>query len=176
LSYLEETVGPYQHDEDALLRALEALEASRAGWHADMREYARKRRRAKQRGQRTPHAHERNPNHFPRIWYGAPRPASLHALTHWRSHRLSALVATSDETANSLKTVVAAVLASDGHLAPEQRQVLDATIGELQQRVRSDLWHGDQAAYFRARDLLKVARLAEVAIRPAVPSCCGRTA
>jgi hypothetical protein len=40
LSFLEEIAGPFQRDEMALLRALDALVASRAAWHAEQRDYA----------------------------------------------------------------------------------------------------------------------------------------
>lgn len=159
LGFLEEMAGPYQQDEDALLRALDALAASRAGWHADMRDYARRRRQAKQRGQRVPPVDEQNPNGYPRNWYGAARPAALYALRRWSRDRLPALTGSSDETATTVENLVVAVLSSGEDLAPEQSQLLDVTVAELQRRVRSELWHHDQGAHYRAWNLLKVARL-----------------
>ena len=163
MGFLEEMAGPYQQDEDALLRALDALAASRAGWHADMRDYGRRRRQAKHRGQRVPPADQLNPNGYPRIWYGAARPAALYALSRWRGDSLPALTASSDETATTVENLVAAVLSSGGDLAPEQSQLLDVTVAELQRRISSDLWHHDQGAYYRAWNLLKVARLVRCA-------------
>jgi hypothetical protein len=72
LSFLEEIAGPFDRDEAALLRALDALMASRASWHADLRDYAAERKLAKRRGQRSPRPTDPNPNGFPRRWYGAP--------------------------------------------------------------------------------------------------------
>ncbi|WP_446212370.1 hypothetical protein [Micromonospora sp. IBSANI012] len=163
LGFLEEIAGPYQRDEAALLKALDVLITSRSGWHADMRDYARKRRQAKQRGQRIPPINEVNPTGFPRIWYGAARPAALYALRYWSRNGLPALTATSDEIATTLGTLVTAVLSADGDLAPQQRQLVDATVTELQRRVRSDLWHHDQGAYYQAWNLLKIARLVKTA-------------
>ncbi|WP_446217365.1 hypothetical protein [Micromonospora sp. IBHARD004] len=163
LGFLEEIAGPYQRDEASLLRALDVLTASRAGWHADMRDYARKRRQAKQCGQRIAPANEINPNGFPRIWYGAVRPAALYALRYWSRSGLPALTAPSDEIATTVGTLVAAVLSADGELTPQQRQLVDATVTELQRRIRSGLWHHDQGAYYMAWNLLKVARLVKTA-------------
>jgi hypothetical protein len=163
LAFLGEIAGSYQRDEAALLRALDVLIASRAEWHADMREYARKRRQAKHQGQRVPPVNEINPNGFPRIWYGAARPAALYALRYWSRNGLPALTETSDGSSTTLGTLVAAVLSAGGDLAPQQRQLLDDTIVELQRRVRSDLWHHDQRAYYVAWNLLKIARLVKIA-------------
>lgn len=163
LGFLAVTAGPYQRDEAALLRALDVLITSRAGWHADMRDYACKRRQAKQRGQRIPPANEINPNGLPRVWYGAARPAALYALRYWSRNGLPALTATSDEIATTLGTLVAAVLSAGGDLTPPQRQLVDATVTELQRRVKSDLWHHDQGAYHLAWNLLKIARLVRTA-------------
>jgi hypothetical protein len=48
-------------------------------------------------------------------------------------------------------------------LTPLQRQLLTAATESLRERIRPSLWHDDQAAYFRTRDLLRVARYVEVA-------------
>ncbi|MEV0805941.1 hypothetical protein [Micromonospora sp. NPDC050200] len=76
LSYLGEIAGPYDRDEAALLRALDALVASRRAWQADVRAYAEIRRQAKRRGRRSPRPVERNPNNGPDHWYGAPAGSS----------------------------------------------------------------------------------------------------
>jgi hypothetical protein len=166
LSFLEDTAGPYRHDEQALLRALDLLTESRAEWHADMREYAEMRRQAKRRGQRSPRPGERNPSNFPGIWYGAPRPAALHALKRWRRERLPALLTESDQIAEDINACVEAALASDGDLAPHHQHMLSSGIAELQRRIGTDLWHHDSGAYYRAWNLLKVARLVEDATGP----------
>jgi hypothetical protein len=163
LSFLAEVAGPFQRDEAALLRALDALTTSRAGWLAEVCQYAETRRRAKRLGQRTPRPTDPNPNHFLGRWYGAARPAALHALRFWRQHRLPALLVVSDQVAEDLNSCVTAALASDGPLTLAQRQLLTATIDKLQTRVRSDLWHEDQRAYFRAWSLMIVARYVETA-------------
>jgi hypothetical protein len=81
LSFLSAVAEPFDHDEAALLRALDALSSSRTGWHTELREYAEERRAAKRQGQRRPDPNEPNPIRGPRCWYGAPRQAALHALT-----------------------------------------------------------------------------------------------
>ncbi|MDO3705518.1 hypothetical protein Q3W71_27995 [Micromonospora sp. C28SCA-DRY-2] len=162
LSFLAEIAGPYQRDEGALLRALDAIEASRARWHAEVRDYAHRRRRAKRRGQRVPPVGETNPNGSPRIWYGAARQAALSALRYWSRGRLPALTATGDRTANTIDTLVAAALSSGGDLTAEQRQLLAVAVAELRQRMPG-LWSDDQVGYFRALDLFRVAYLVETA-------------
>ncbi|MFG3300792.1 hypothetical protein [Micromonospora chersina] len=163
LAFLEEVAGRFQRDEDALLKALDAIEASRAQWHSDMRDYAHRRRQAKQRGRRIPPAQDRNPNGFPPIWYGAARSAALSALRYWSRRRLPALRVTADGAGNTVDVLVAAALSSGGDLTSEQRQLLVLAVAELEGRMRPDLWSDDPVAYFRARDLLKVARLMETA-------------
>lgn len=162
-SFLEEIAGPFQRDEAALLKALDEIEASRAQWHADMRDYAHRRRQAKQRGQRIPPAQDRNPNGFPPIWYGAARSAALSALRYWSRRRLPALRVTADGAGNTVDVLVSAALSSGGDLTSEQRQLLVLAVAELDGRLQPDLWSDDSVAYFRARDLLKVARLLETA-------------
>lgn len=83
VSYLAHRAGPFREDENALLRALGVIEASRAAWQAELRVYAAERVEAKRRGSRTPGARARNPNQ-PEHWYGARREAALHAVAHWR--------------------------------------------------------------------------------------------
>lgn len=163
LGFLGEMAGPYQQDEEALLRALDALTESRVGWHADMRDYVRRRRQAKHRGERVPPVDELNPDGYPRIWYGAARPAALYALKYWSRDRLRALTTSSDEAASTIENLVASALSSGGDLAPEQRQLLEVTVAELQRRVRSDVWHHGQGAYHLAGTLLTVARLVIIA-------------
>ncbi|WP_186315899.1 hypothetical protein [Catellatospora sichuanensis] len=170
LSFLEELAGPYQRDEPALLRALDALTQSRTGWHADLREYAEMRRRAKRLGRRSPRSGDRDPSAFPGTWHGATQPAALHALRHWRRERLPALLTVPDETAEAINTCVEAALTSGGALAPQHRQLLAGGIVELRRRIDTDLWQHDSAAYYRAWNLSKVARLVEDATGPGTRS------
>ncbi|WP_433189750.1 hypothetical protein [Actinoallomurus sp. CA-150999] len=164
LSFLEEIAGPFQRDEASLLRALDALTASREGWQAEVREYAAMRRQAKRRGQRSPRPKDPNPSHFPRHWYGTPRQAALHALKVWQRARLPALLAPPDQLKENLNSCVIASLDSGGPLTMDQRQMLSDCIAELQLRLtQPGLWSNDQVAYFRVRDLLAVARLMEIA-------------
>ncbi|GLZ78385.1 hypothetical protein Afil01_31920 [Actinorhabdospora filicis] len=156
LGFLREVAGPYESDEAALLRALDALSASRAGWHAEIAEYAVRRRDAKRRGQRSPRPGEPNPYHGPRHWYGAPRQAALFALTLWRPERPPGIPAWLEAITARVDSCVAACLESGGPLTPAQRDDLADAVDALQRRIRADLWYEDQSAYFRARDLLTV--------------------
>ncbi|MEU8080584.1 hypothetical protein AB0B31_34635 [Catellatospora citrea] len=165
LSFLQELAGPYQRDESALLRALDALSASRHAWHAEMHQYAEARRRAKRGGQRSPRPGERDPSNFPGSWHGAPRAAALHALRHWRHERLPALLAASDRTATDINACVEAAITAGGVLSASQRQMLADGLAELQRRINAVLRQDDPAAYYRARNLVKVARLVEDATR-----------
>ncbi|MFY1616949.1 hypothetical protein [Micromonospora sp. WMMD736] len=180
LSFLEEIAGPFDRDEAALLRALDALVASRTGWHADLREYAAERKLAKRRGQRSPHPTERNTNGFPRCWYGAPGRAALHAVRYWRQHEAPGLLAEPDSITLDLAACVTASLAAGGSLLSAEREVLSATVEALRQRMGSETWRNDSQAYYRAFDLLKVARHLEMAADPAPASVasarprCGR--
>lgn len=164
LSFLQEIAGPFQRDEASLHRALDALTASREAWQAEVREYAAMRRQAKRQGRRSPRRKDPNPSNSPRYWYGASRQAALHALKVWQRRRLPALLTPPDRLAENLNSCVEATLDSGGPLTPEQRQMLTDCIGELQRKLaQPGLWSNDQMAYFRARDLLTVARLMETA-------------
>ncbi|MEU0550101.1 hypothetical protein [Micromonospora sp. NPDC005979] len=163
LSFLEEIAGPFHRDDAALRRALDALMASRAGWHADLRDYAVERTLAKRRGQRSPRPTDPNPNGFPRCWYGAPEQAALHAVRYWRRHEAPALMAEPDPTTLDVDACVTASLGAGGSLLPAQREVLSATVEALRQQTRTDTWRDDPRAYYRALNLLKVARHLETA-------------
>jgi len=82
--YLEHLAGPLRRDESALLKAVEALSASRTVWLAEVSAYADRCRAAKRLGERAPRPAEANP-HRPDRWYGDPRAGALFALDHWRS-------------------------------------------------------------------------------------------
>lgn len=162
LSFLREVAGPFEHDEPALLHALDALGRSRAGWHADLRRYAAHRSALKLRGRRRPHPGEPNPNQGPRCWYGAPRQGALHALAFWRDHRLPALVASGDPAAVQINAHVAACLAAAGPLTPVDRHGLGTVRNMLKQRIQPG-YNDDYDLFQRTRQLLTVARFIETA-------------
>jgi hypothetical protein len=163
LSFLEELAGPFQHQEAALLRALDALDASRAGRRAEICRYAQARSAAKRRGQRSPHPGESNPHQLIGYWYGAPRQAAMHALKFWCRKRLPALLIPADPIAEQLDSCVRTCLATEGTPTPQHWQLLNTVIASLRERIQPDLWRDDQAAYFRAQDLLQVARYVALA-------------
>jgi hypothetical protein len=155
LSFLEELAGPFERDEDALLRALDRLAASRAEWQAEVRRYAAVRSAAKRLGHRTTRAADPNPSRGPAFWYGDQRRAALHALRYWHRSRLPRLLAWDDPGASDIDAAVTACLAAGGPLSTGQRELLRAAV----QRQRERLYQDDQVAYFRARDLITVAEL-----------------
>jgi hypothetical protein len=77
--YLNHVAGPFRQDEAALLRALDALKASRALWLADLDAYATHRTAAKRLGSRSPRSSDTNPN-LPGCWYGDSRRAATFTL------------------------------------------------------------------------------------------------
>jgi hypothetical protein len=77
--YLEHVAGPLRREEAALLRALDALTASRDIWLAELGGYADHRREAKRTGRRSPLKAEPNPS-SPACWYGDPRRAAIFTL------------------------------------------------------------------------------------------------
>ncbi|MFC5185522.1 hypothetical protein [Actinomadura harenae] len=165
LSFLEAEAGPFNTDEDALLRALAVLEASRAAWNVEKQAYAADRRQAKRRGERRPRPGAPNP-YVRKHWYGAQREAALHAVRFWHRQRLAALVAEDDRSSRELRECVELCLDAGGHLAPVQRRSLARCVDELTGRLRGGLWHDDRVEYVRVRDLLVVARHIEVATSP----------
>ncbi|MFD0857060.1 hypothetical protein ACFQ07_32930 [Actinomadura adrarensis] len=170
LSYLEKVAGPFQRDEQSLLRALDALTASRELWKAEVRAYAAERRQAKLRGQRTPRPADPNPSSFPRHWYGAPREAALHALRFWHRSRLPKLLDPSDKLTEDLHVCVLACLESGGSLTAAQHQTFAKCKAGLRERLRPGIARDDAMAYFRTRDFLTVARLLETALGSSQPA------
>lgn len=77
--YLDHIAGPLRRDEGALLRALDALTASRELWLAKMDAYANRRRQANRLGWRSPRSSDTNP-YQPACWYGDPRRAATFTL------------------------------------------------------------------------------------------------
>ncbi|MYS22820.1 hypothetical protein GA0115240_144877 [Streptomyces sp. DvalAA-14] len=161
LSFLKAKAGHYSVDEDALLRALEVLEASRAAWHTELRVFDEVRRRAKHQGARQPRQAERNP--YREMWWsGAPREGALHALSFLLERRRIP-VATGDAVAADLERCVVACLASGGALGSEQHLLLADCVRSLRARQIPAGWENDRAGYFRTRDLLRAARHVEIA-------------
>ncbi|MEU4645454.1 hypothetical protein [Micromonospora sp. NPDC023814] len=167
LSFLEEQAGSFQRDEAALLRALDALVASRLARRAELRRYAAARSAAKRRGRRSPGPDEPNPHHLRGYWYGAPGSAALHALRFWQRERRPALLPSLDPIEVRVDSCVSACLAAGGPLTPAQRQLLATAVDALDERIRPEVWRDDPAAYFRARDLLQVTRFVEIAAEAA---------
>ncbi|MFC4853497.1 hypothetical protein [Actinophytocola glycyrrhizae] len=134
LSFLELQAGPYRADAAALLRALDCLTESRELWKNAVDSYARTRREAKSRGQRTPRPQDPNPSHAPDQWYGAARRAAHHALSFRQSHDL--LPPPSDDVATDVLALVRATLA-DPRLTDDQRSLLADLTAELRRRIRT---------------------------------------
>ncbi|GAA2497774.1 hypothetical protein Ahu01nite_038370 [Winogradskya humida] len=168
LGFLEELAGAFQRDEAALLRALEVLSASRAGWQAEIRRYSERRRVEKRLGRRAPRAGELNPNGRPPVWFGAELRAELYSLAYRRREtgRERAEV-WSDPDVRELDAALAACLTagSSGAAAEaaaggaavggdEQRRALVDALERLQRRVGQD----PDLAHF-CRDLMWIARL-----------------
>ncbi|MGW3805867.1 hypothetical protein [Micromonospora sp. NPDC005113] len=166
LGFLEQIAGPYERDEAALIRALDALTESREQWKAEVRRYAEQRRQAKLLGQRSPRPADRNPSNVPDRWYGASRQAALHALQVRRRWGLIAMSMLRDPAAADLNALVTAILTASGELAPDQRELLAGAITQLRRRARSDVGHDSSESRFHAWELLKLARLVESAANP----------
>ena len=163
LSFLEELAGPFQRDEQALLRAHGQLATSRALWHEHLDSYASQRRTAKRLGYQTPRKTEVNPNQGPSIWYGAPQQAALHALRYWRCGRLPELLVWKDPGAQEIDSAVSACLTSGGAFSADKLQQFEAAVQQIESRIRDGLYAQDTAAYFRGRDLLHLAALVSTA-------------
>nr|WP_042179716.1 hypothetical protein [Kibdelosporangium sp. MJ126-NF4]CEL13987.1 hypothetical protein [Kibdelosporangium sp. MJ126-NF4]CTQ88355.1 hypothetical protein [Kibdelosporangium sp. MJ126-NF4] len=155
LGYLAILAGPFQHEEAALLRALDALSASRASWHADLEQYAQVRRVAKRKGQRSPRPRDPNPNTGPHYWYGAPQKAAAYALLTWRGQNHGVV--------SRFSSLVDSSLAADGALTPAQRDRLDFEVDMVRRSIRAGLYSIDYAAYGYARELLVVAHHLRIA-------------
>ncbi|WP_043841114.1 hypothetical protein [Amycolatopsis taiwanensis] len=174
LSFLRQLAGPFERDGTALLRALDALAASRAGWHAELRRYAAARRVAKARGQRSPHPREPNPNQGPRCWYGAPRRGALHALAFWQCRRLPALLATGDPIAAEIDAYVTACLLAEGDLTLVDHHALVAACDTLRQRIHEGR-NADPKLFQSARQLPLLAHFVHVAANAPVDGLAGST-
>jgi hypothetical protein len=134
LSFLAELAGPYQRHERALLRALEALEASRAVWRVEATMYMNSRVRQKRLGRRVPSPGDPPSSRMGGHWYAAvpnlSRLAAVHALKLWeRDHEL----ASADHEVRSL---VRCCIATGGRLADEQ---LDTVLSRRTQDETEDV-------------------------------------
>ncbi|GIG93372.1 hypothetical protein [Plantactinospora endophytica] len=77
--YLEQIAGAFRREEAALLRALDALLASRDRRLVELAAYAERQREAKRLGQRIPRKNELNAN-SPACWYGDARRAAMYTV------------------------------------------------------------------------------------------------
>ena len=134
LSFLAELAGPYQRHEGALLRALEALEASRAVWHAEFTVYRSSRAKQKRLGERVPSHDDSPPSSMSGHWYAAApdlsRRAAVHALKLWEQDHEPA---SGDDEVRSL---VRCCIATGGRLADEQ---LDTVLSRRTQDESEDV-------------------------------------
>jgi hypothetical protein len=122
LSFLGELAGPYQHHESALLRALEALEASRAVWREEVASYINARVRQKRLGRRVPSAGDPPPSSMGGHWYASTpdvsRRAALHALKLWERDLRP------DSANQELRSIVRCCIATGGRLTDEQLDIV----------------------------------------------------
>ncbi|VVJ19578.1 Uncharacterised protein [Amycolatopsis camponoti] len=119
LSFLGELAGPYQQHEPALLRALEALEASRAVWREEVASYVGARVRQKRLGRRVPSPGDPPPSRMGGHWYASTpdvsRRAALHALKLWERGQ---------QADHEVRSVVRCCIATGGRLTDEQLDVV----------------------------------------------------
>jgi hypothetical protein len=122
LSFLGELAGPYQHHESALLRALEALEASRAVWRKEVASFLDARVAQKRLGRRVPAHGDPPPGRMGGHWYASTpdvsRRAALHALKLWERDLRP------DSANPELRSLVRSCIATGGRLTAEQLDVL----------------------------------------------------
>ncbi|MGK3208468.1 hypothetical protein [Amycolatopsis sp. MEPSY49] len=122
LSFLGELAGPYQRHETALVRALEALEASRVAWRAEAVSYVGFRVRQKRLGHRLPAPGEPPVARMGGHWYSSnpdvSRRAALHALKLWERD-------SDPGSANhDVASMVRCCIATGGRLTEEWLEVL----------------------------------------------------
>lgn len=175
LSYLEEVAGPFQRDEDALLRALEMLDTSRQLRYVAHLEYAARRRDEKRAGRRDPRNGDLDPAKLD-LWFGTPRAASLHKLRHWsrparnRPSELDELRELPDSRARELASLITACVESGGRLLPEQRRSLASVIATLDDQTTPRMYEHDPVAYSAACRLRIIARFVDAASNQSSPS------
>ena len=161
LSFLEEIAGPYRTDENALLRALDALAASRAARKIIFCGYAEARKDAKQRGERWPHPDAPNP-HMRVVWYGDVRRAALHVVRAGQAElaRLAHACGTGSVEAK-LSTLTDRAIASRGELSAESTKELAEIMDMLSNRSTPDLYFDDAKSFFHVRRLWRAGRSIE---------------
>ncbi|RSM74282.1 hypothetical protein DMB66_02430 [Actinoplanes sp. ATCC 53533] len=147
--YLKLSVGPFERDPDALLRALVMLTASRDLWLVAQAAYAENRRTAKRSGRRTPAKNEPQPGgHW--LWLGAERAAALFALEHEYSRR--------GAPEASLGSLVERTLTTRGVLDAADRTLLDQLRADVDHyRTRGFDWEKpDWQSWHRSSDALRL--------------------
>jgi hypothetical protein len=156
LSFLaEELAGPYERDEAALLRALDALTESRSRWLAEVYAYADRRTREKRDGRRRPHPADGDPSTGPQHWYGAARQAAVHALRLRHRRRVPPIPTENDPTAEQVQALIPVCLSTNGPLTEPERAVLTTSISSLRRRRTEE----EGQAYYRSCELLRLAHL-----------------
>ncbi|WP_297547882.1 hypothetical protein [Amycolatopsis sp.] len=118
LSFLAELAGPYQRHEQALLDALDALEASRAVWRVEASGYVNSRARQKRLGRHVPPDGDPPRSRMGGHWYAAvpdvSRRAAVHALKLWERDLQPG--SANDE----VRSIVRCCIATGGRLTAEQ--------------------------------------------------------
>jgi hypothetical protein len=161
LSFLEEVAGPYQHDEDALLRALDVLSRSRSSRSVAQQEYAERRQREKRGGRRNPREDDPDPT-TSRRWFGDhARAAALHALRRASgpAGRRRTGRASSAPDDHGLTALVDACLAAGGALSPEQRRQVTEIVAGLHVRLSPPAYDTDPDDYRAALTTRRIAGL-----------------
>lgn len=159
LSFLEEIAGPFRTDEHELLRALDALTASRAARKIILCGYAEARKQAKRRGQRWPHPPAPNP-HTQMIWFGDVRRAALHVMCAHQPElaRLGRASGIGSVEAK-LSDLTDQAIRSGGALSVDQAQTLADIMDMLTDRSTPDLYIEDAKSFFHVRRLWRTAKL-----------------
>lgn len=167
LSFLS-TAGNLKRDEEALLRALNVLETSRAAWLADIEAFAARRRAEKREHRRTPSAADR------RLFYGyrwaGPdgHAAVLHTVRPlWTAHVAEPFPETPSETTaalayldSAIEDYVSAYLSNGGELDRGHWRLLVACLDATRAQLPSLGYPtGYHTAYCYFRRLHKLAAL-----------------
>lgn len=121
LSFLGELAGPYQQHESALLRALAALETSRAVWREALDSYVGSRVAEKRLGHRLPAPGDPPPSgrmggHWYAPTFTVSRLAALHALKSWELQQ--------EQTDHEVRSIVRSCIATSGRLTAEQLEIV----------------------------------------------------
>jgi hypothetical protein len=133
-AYLNHVAGPLRSDDAALLRALDALTASRVLWQAEVDAYASRRSGEKRLGRRTPRSSDANPN-LPARWYGDSRRAAIFTLGY--------LLGQQDRVAHADADVIRlalSVLEANGDIDRVCHEQLSALQEQLEQLRQASGW------------------------------------